>query len=73
MAQHQIWVEGYPKQGGIAKAVLLATIENENFQGACLELIKQDEMFGKYFDRRNHMFMGCKIFATEEKARRRWG
>jgi len=73
MAQHQIWVEGYPKPYTNAKAVLLATIESDNFQGACLELIKTDEMFGKYFDRRNHMFFGCKIFASEEKARRKFG
>ncbi len=73
MAQHNIWVEGYPKQGTNAKAVLLGTIEAENFVGACLQLTKQDEMFGKYFDRRKHKFMGCRIFATEEKARVRYG
>ena len=73
MAQQQIWVEGYPKPYTNAKAVLLATIENDSFHGACIDLIKQDEMFGKYFDKRTHTFMGCKICATEEKARSRWG
>ncbi len=73
MAQHTIWVEGYPKPYTNANAVLLATIEAENFQGACLELTKQDEMFGKYYDRRKSSFMGCRVFSSEEKARAKWG
>ncbi len=73
MAQYDIWVEGYPKQGVNATAVMLGTFNDENFQGACLQLVKKDEMFGKYFNRQNRTFMGCRIFATEEKARKRWG
>ncbi len=73
MTQHEIWVEGFPKPGINAKAVKLGTFEDINFQGACLQLVKKDEMFGKHFNRKNRIFMGCRIFATEEKARKRWG
>jgi len=73
MPEQQIWVEGFSKPGINATAVLLDTIEDESFQGACIKLMKRDEMFGKYFDRRTRKFMGCKVFETEVKARRKWG
>ncbi len=73
MKNVEIWVEGFKNGNVRAQAVLLATIEAADFTGACRKHVKQNEQFGKYYDRRLHTFWGCKIFATEDKARNKFG
>lgn len=73
MTTHEIWAEGFPKPDGHAKAALYATVEADSFSEACNKLVESDEMFCKHFDKRDHTFVGCKIFSSEEKARRRFG
>lgn len=71
--KNEIWVEGFKNGEVRARAVLLATIEAEGFTTACKKHAKQDTQFARHYDQRQHTFWGCKIFATEAKARGRFG
>jgi len=73
MNTQEIWVQGHRVNGENHPAVLLASIEAETFDDALAELIETDETFARHFDRRDHKFWGCTVFATEEKARGRFG
>ncbi len=73
MKNVEIWAEGFKVGDTRAHAVLLATIKAGCFTEACKEHVKQDATFGRHYDQRRHTFWGCKIFATEEKARGRFG
>jgi len=73
MKKVEIWAEGFKIGDTHAQAVLLATIEAEGFTDACKLYVKQDQQFARHYDQRRHTFWGCKIFATEEKARGRFG
>lgn len=73
MKNVDIWVEGFKNGDAQGKAVLLATIEAEGFTDACKIHVKKDPTFARHYDQRRHTFWGCKIFATEEKAKGRFG
>lgn len=73
MNTQEIWVQGHRAAGEVHPAVLLATVEAETFDDAIDKLIEEDETFARHFDRRDHRFWGCLVFATEEKARARFG
>lgn len=73
MKKQEIWVQGHRANGEVHPAVLLATITAESFDDALEELIAMEPSFGRHFDRRDHKFWGCTVFASEEKARARFG
>ena len=73
MKKQEIWVQGHRANGEVHPAVLLATIEAESFDDALEELMQENEAFARHFDRRDHKFWGCTVFASEEKARARFG
>jgi len=73
MKDIQIWAEGFRNGDASGTAVLLATINATNFTDACALQVKRSPTFARHFDQRHHTFWGCKIFATEEKARKKFG
>jgi len=73
MKNVEIWAEGFKNGETHAQAVRLATVEAKDFTDACNKHVKQNETFGRHYNQRQHTFWGCKIFATEDKARGRFG
>lgn len=73
MKNVEIWAEGFKMGDTRAQAVRLAAMEAKGFDDACKKLVKQNDIFARHYDQRQHTFWGCKIFATETKARGRFG
>lgn len=68
-----IWVEGYvkPRESGTAK--LVGTIESSDFHSACLAWATYHPKFAKHYNREANTYRGCKLWPSEEAARKAHG
>jgi len=74
--KYQIWVEGFKNGDVHAKATMLGEVIADNFDEACESLKEQDEIFAKYLYKvrgKPFRFWGCRVYSSEEKARRSFG
>lgn len=76
MKTYEIWAEGFKNGDVSSNAFRLGVVEAENFDEACNKLKEQDEIYRKYLYKQPHgphMFWNCRVYSTEEKARKRFG
>ena len=74
--EYDIWKEGYSVTGNKATARCLARgIKAASFKDACIKLDKEinaDNAYG-HFNSKSLSFWACRLFETEEEARKTFG
>lgn len=73
---HDIWMEGYLASGmdGIpAHASFEGCYPGETFAEACQAWANAKSERAQYFDADRLSYWGCRLFPTEEKARKQFG
>lgn len=75
MKKYEIWIEGHRASGDYSHAQKITETYAENFQSACDKICKDPKIqnrFGTY-DSSSLTLWGCKLYPTEEKARKHFG
>lgn len=65
---HQIWMEGYIITGGKSPHSLVGSIEAETFKDAVDKWYREHP--DKFFNQESMSVWGCRLFPTEEEARK---
>jgi hypothetical protein len=74
LQEFEIWVEGFRCTGGRGKAWKAGIARGEDFRDACYRLAKADPSnFGKYFDRADNTWWGCRIYDNAADATQHFG
>ena len=73
MTQYQIWSEGYQATGEHGYATLHGEVEASTFKDACCLLAGTQASFSAYFNPDTMTYWGCRLYDTEEQARRLCG
>ena len=73
MPSFEIWSEGFSATGNSGTAQRWGNAVGRTFKEACLEYSRGDANFDNYFNLNRLTFWGCKLYPSEEEARKSFG
>lgn len=73
METYNIWMEGYVVTGDYGTHSLLGTSKGNTFKEAVVKWVNNHPDYKSLFDENRLTIWGCKLYPTEEEAKRGFG
>ena len=73
METYNIWMEGYVATGEYGTHSLLGTSKGNTFKEAVVKWVSNHPDYKSLFDENRLTIWGCKLYPTEEEAKRTFG
>lgn len=68
-----IWVEGFKNAKDSGTAEFIGNVESSDFHSACVAWATYHPEFAKHYNRQTNSYRGCKLWPSEEAARKAHG